>query len=72
MKLNREKIQNLLKEYNVASFCRENGIKRDTISRIACPSRNCKDMEVVTAYKISKGLNISLDDFVQKFYTQEV
>ena len=71
MKLNKKNFKKLLKDYNLLNFCKDNNIKRETLSRIICPSRECKDMGITTAYKIAKGLNISLDELVEKVYSFE-
>ena len=71
MKLIKDRVKKLLKDYNILHFCKDNGIKRNTLSRIICPSRECKDMELTTAYKLAKGLNMSLDELVEKVYSFE-
>ena len=69
MQLRKDYIKELFKDCNLNKFCRDNNINRETLSRIVCPSRDCKDMEVSTAYKIAKGFKITLDELIERIYS---
>lgn len=71
MQFNKNKFRNLIKVYNMNNFCKEFEINRETIARLSSPSKNAKEMTISTAYKLSQGMNLSLDEFINKVYDFE-
>ena len=71
MKFNKDKFRNLIKRYNMNNFCKEFEINRETIARLSSPSKNAREMTISTAYKLSQGMNLSIDEFINKVYDFE-
>lgn len=71
MQFNKDKFRNLIKRYNMNNFCKEFEINRETIARLSSPSKNAKEMTISTAYKLSQGMNLSIDEFINKVYDFE-
>jgi len=71
MQFNKDKFRNLIKRYNMNNFCKEFEINRETIARLSSPSKNAREMTISTAYKLSQGMNLSLDEFINKVYDFE-
>lgn len=71
MQFNKDKFRNLIKRYNMNNFCKEFEINRETIARLSSPSKNAREMTISTAYKLSKGMNLSIDEFINKVYDFE-
>ena len=71
MKFNKDKFRNLIKRYNMNNFCKEFEINRETIARLSSPSKNAREMIISTAYKLSQGMNLSIDEFINKVYDFE-
>ena len=71
MQFNKDKCRNLIKRYNMNNFCKEFEINRETIARLSSPSKNAREMTISTAYKLSQGLNLSIDEFINKVYDFE-
>lgn len=71
MQLNKEKLHNLLKMYRLKSLGDQVGLNYQTIYRLSKPSQPVHSMEVTTAYKLAKGLGITLDEFVARVYDIE-
>ena len=71
MQFNKDKFRNLIKRYNMNNFCKEFEINRETIARLSSPSKNAREMTISTAYKLSQGINLSLDEFINKVYDFE-
>ena len=70
MKFNKDKFRNLIKRYNMNEFCKEFGIKRETVARLSSPSKNAKEMTISTAYKLAKGMNLTIDELINKIYDE--
>ena len=68
MQFNKDKFRNLIKRYNMNNFCKEFEINRETIARLSSPSKNAREMTISTAYKLSQGMNLSIDEFINKVY----
>ena len=71
MQFNKDKFRNLIKRYNMNNFCKEFEIHRETIARLSSPSKNAREMTISTAYKLSQGMNLSIDEFINKVYDFE-
>lgn len=71
MQFNKDKFRKLINRYNMNNFCKEFNINRETIARLASPSKNAREMTVSTAYKLAKGMNLSLDAFINAVYDVE-
>ena len=71
MKFNKDKFRNLIKRYNMNNFCKEFEINRETIARLSSPSKNAREITISTAYKLSQGMNLSIDEFINKVYDFE-
>ncbi len=71
MQFNKDKFRNLIKRYNMNNFCKEFEINRETIARLSSPSKNAREMTISTAYKLSQGMNLSIDEFINKVYDFE-
>ena len=71
MKFNKDKFRNLIKRYNMNNFCKEFEINRETIARVSSPSKNAREITISTAYKLSQGMNLSIDEFINKVYDFE-
>lgn len=71
MQFNKDKFRNLIKRYNMNNFCKEFEINRETIARLSSPSKNAREMTITTAYKLSQGMNLSIDEFINKVYDFE-
>ena len=68
MKFNKEKFRKLVAKYNMNVFCQEVNLNRETVARLASPSKNAREMTVTTAYKLSKGMNLSIDELIKIVY----
>lgn len=68
MNFNKDKFRNLIKRYNINAFCKEFELNRETIARLASPSKNAREMTISTAYKLAKGMNLTLDELINKIY----
>lgn len=71
MKFNKEKFRNLIKRYNMNEFCKEFEISRETVARLASPSKKANEMTITTAYKLANGMNLSLEKFINLVYDVE-
>lgn len=71
MQFNKNKFRNLIKRYNMNNFCKEFEINRETIARLSSPSKNAREMTISTTYKLSQGMNLSIDEFINKVYDFE-
>lgn len=71
MQFNKDKFRNLIKRYNMNNFYKEFEINRETIARLSSPSKNAREMTISTAYKLSQGMNLSIDEFINKVYDFE-
>lgn len=71
MQFNKDKFRNLIKRYNMNNFCKEFEINRETIARLSSPSKNAREITISTAYKLSQGMNLSIDEFINKVYDFE-
>ena len=71
MKLNQEKLKNLLKMYRLSNISRLTGISYNTLVRLSSKSKKVYEIELKTAYKLAKGLGMSVDEFVNKIYDMD-
>ena len=68
MKLNQEKLNNLLSMYRLSTLSKITGINYQTLTRLSRKSRIVHEIELKTAYKLAKGLNITIEELVNKIY----
>lgn len=68
MKLNQEKLNNLLSMYRLSTLSKITGINYHTLLRLSRKSRTVHEIEVKTAYKLAKGLGITTDELINKIY----
>lgn len=68
MKLNKEKLNNLLSQYRLTTLSKNTGIHYSTIQRLSGKSKQVNDIEVKTAYKLAKGLGMTTDELINKIY----
>lgn len=68
MKLNQEKLNNLLSMYRLSNLSKITGINYHTLLRLSRKSRTVHEIEVKTAYKLAKGLGITTDELINKIY----
>lgn len=68
MKFNKDKFRTLIKRYNMNEFCKEFCINRETIARLASPSKKAHEMTITTAFKLAKGMNLTIDELISKIY----
>lgn len=68
MKLNQEKLNNLLSMYRLSTLSKITGINYQTLTRLSRKSRTVYEIELKTAYKLAKGLNITVEELVNKIY----
>lgn len=71
MDFNKDKFRNLIKRYNMNVFCKEFELNRETIARLASPSKNAREMTISTAYKLAKGMNLTIDELINKIYDKK-
>lgn len=71
MKLNQEKLNNLLKMYRLTTLANITGINYQTLTRLSRKSRIIHEIELKTAYKLAKGLGMTTDELVIKIYDFE-
>lgn len=71
MKLNQEKLNNLLAMYRLSTLSKITGINYHTLLRLSRKSRKVQEIELKTAYKLAKGLGMTTDEFVNKIYDIE-
>ena len=58
----------LLKMYRLKTLSKITGINYHTLTRLSRKSRKVHEIEVRTAYKLAKGLGMTLDEFINKVY----
>ena len=68
MILNQQKLNDLLKMYRLKTLSEITGINYHTLTRLSRKSRKVHEIEVRTAYKLAKGLGMTLDEFINKVY----
>ena len=68
MELNKEKLNNLLSMYRLSTLSKITGIKYYTLQRLSGKSKKVYEIELKTAYKLAKGLGMTIDEFVNKIY----
>lgn len=68
MQFNKEKFKILIKRYNMNEFCKEFSLNRETIARLSSPSKNAREMTISTAWKLATGMNLTLDELINKIY----
>ena len=68
MKLNQEKLNNLLKMYRLTTISKISGINYHTLLRLSRKSRTVHEIELKTAYKLAKALGMSTDELINKIY----
>ena len=68
MKLNQEKLNNLLAMYRLSTLSQITGINYQTLTRLSRKSRTVHEIEVKTAYKLAKGLGMTTDELINKIY----
>lgn len=71
MKLNQEKLNDLLKMYRLTTLANITGINYQTLTRLSRKSRTIHEIELKTAYKLARGLGMTIDEFVMKIYDFE-
>jgi transcriptional regulator with XRE-family HTH domain len=71
MKLNQEKLNDLLKMYRLTTLANITDINYQTLTRLSRKSRTIHEIELKTAYKLAKGLGMTIDEFVMKVYDFE-
>ena len=68
MKLNQEKLNNLLSMYRLSTLSKITGINYQTLTRLSRKSRTVHEIELKTAYKLAKGLNMTVEELINKIY----
>ena len=68
MKLNKEKLNNLLKMYRLTTIAKNANISYSTLVRLSSKSKKVNEIETKTLYKLAKGLQMSTDELINKIY----
>lgn len=68
MKLNKEKLNDLLKMYRLTTIAKNTNINYFTLVRLSSKSKKVNEIETKTLYKLAKGLQMSTDELINKIY----